>query len=164
MSIGAVSSNNPSASGMPNGIDQMRQDFQSLQNSLASGDLAGAQNAFAAVQQDFQNFKPQNAGTSTSQGTSQVQQDLQSLQNALSSGDIDSAKQALAAFQQDVKKAHGHHHHNGGSDATSSTDASTGSTGSSPASNSFSLSLTLIAPSGNTSTPASTGSLVNLTA
>jgi hypothetical protein len=151
MSIGAVSSNNPNVSGMSNGLGQVRQDFQSLQNSLASGDLAGAQNAFAAVQQDFQNFQ-QKGGTSGSQGTSPVQQDLQSLQNALSSGDIDGAKQALAAFQQDVKKAHGHHHYKGGSDGSSSANASTGST------------LTLIAPSGNTSNPSTTGSLVNLTA
>ena len=63
MSIGAVSSNNQYAAGMPSGMSQVRQDFQSLQNSLASGDLAGAQNAFATVQQDFQNLRQQNGGT-----------------------------------------------------------------------------------------------------
>ena len=50
MSISGVSSNQYGF-GMT-GVSQVKQDFQSLQNSLTSGDLAGAQKAFAAVQQD----------------------------------------------------------------------------------------------------------------
>jgi ribosomal protein S20 len=185
MSISPVSSGNQSTSSMPTKMSQIRQDFKALQDSLNSGDLEGAQKAFAAVEQDLEKFQQGNRKAGSTAQLNQAQQDWQALQSALSSGDVDGAKQALAAFKQDLGKAHGRHHHrkDNDSDATSgntgtdpSTTGTTGTDSSAPDSTSstgspgssasitLTLSLTLISVSGTTSTTNPTGSLVNLTA
>lgn len=39
-----------------------RQDFDALAQALSAGDLAGARQAFAALQQDMENMRPSQAG------------------------------------------------------------------------------------------------------
>src|SRR2546425_9832191 len=67
-------------------LNQPKQDLTSLGNALNSGDLAGAQTAFSAFQQDLQKIQ---AGTQS--GTTPAK-DFQTLQDALSSGDLAGAK------------------------------------------------------------------------
>jgi hypothetical protein len=99
-----------------NVFHQRAGDFRALGKALRSGDLQGAQDAFAALQKDFQNGS--NASTEGSQPFSQNTQaatDFQALQSALQSGDLSTAQKAFANLKTDlhgVGHAHrGHHHH-----------------------------------------------------
>jgi hypothetical protein len=142
MSISSVSfGNNPYAQGVQAGqssaFQQRRQDFSALQSALGSGDLAGAQKAFASLQQDMQAMGQARGGRGadrdgdndgsggaqtgqtgqTGQPSFQAQldqrkQDFSALQSALSSGDLAGAQKAFASLQQDMRATgKGHHHH-----------------------------------------------------
>ncbi len=83
--------------------------FQQLAKSLQSGDLAGAQQAFATLQQDA----PKGAA-----GKGPLSTDIAGLGQALQSGDLAGAQKAFATLQQDAQKVgagrgHHHHHHHG---------------------------------------------------
>jgi hypothetical protein len=93
-----------------NGWQQVMNDFSQVGQSLQSGDLAGAQKAFATLQEDMQ-----NVGQSQSGQSSQQQSALEQLGQALQSGDLAGAQQAFAA----LKTSHHHHHHSGGAQGTS---------------------------------------------
>lgn len=91
-----------------------QQDLQSLSSALSSGDLAGAQKAFSAFQQDIQ------APAAIADPSTQLDTDMKSLGTALGSGDATAMQKAYAALQQDLAsilgsggsgKAHHHHHH-----------------------------------------------------
>jgi ribosomal protein S20 len=141
MSVDSISQSCSSNSAIPlGGINQLKQDMQALQKALESGDLAGAQKAFAAFQQDIQNAQAKK-GTPTntanpSAAANQAKQDLDSLQKALDAGDLSAAKTSFAAFQKDVQSARGGHHHHrmkstqdsDGSQSTSTNASSTAST------------------------------------
>ena len=105
------------------------QDFKALQSALQSGDLTGAQQAFATLQQDQQNAPHAAKGPGASALATQVSQDFQALQSALSSGDLSGAKQAFATLKQDLQGAgrsrHAHHHHGGVANTTTPTTTST---------------------------------------
>jgi len=78
---------------------QLQQALQTLQSSLGSGDLNGAQSAFQALQTLLQ-------GSASSSGTSlssQLSSDLTALGNALNSGDLSTAQSAFATVQSDLK-------------------------------------------------------------
>jgi hypothetical protein len=78
------------------GVSASQQDFQSLQQSLASGNLAAAQSAFNAYQQ--LNLPP----TSTTGGSSTptlFATNLASLGSAISSGNVAKAQSAFATLQ-----------------------------------------------------------------
>ena len=97
---------------------QRTQDFKALQTALQSGDLSGAQQAFAAMQKDQQNSSQATQASSASSQNSQDAKDFQALQTAFSSGDLSGAQQAFAALQKDLQgtsQAGHHHHHHGGS-------------------------------------------------
>ena len=93
-----------------NGWQQVMNDFSQVGQSLQSGDLAGAQKAFATLQEDMQNVGQSQSGQSQS---SQQQSALDQLGQALQSGDLAGAQQAFAA----LKTSH-HHHHSGGTQGT----------------------------------------------
>jgi thioredoxin-like negative regulator of GroEL len=79
--------------------------FQQLAQALQSGDLAGAQQSFATLQQ----YAPKGAT-----GTGPLGSDISGLGQALQSGDLAGAQKAFATLQQDVQKlggVRGHHHH-----------------------------------------------------
>ncbi len=91
--------------------------FKDLAQSLLSGDVAGAQKAFAAVQQHLQARSPSPAANPGGASGS-FSQDLAALGQALQAGDLDAAKQAFATLQQDAQALgahhrHRHHHHGG---------------------------------------------------
>ena len=82
---------------------QLQQALQALQNSLASGDLNGAQSAFQTVQK-----LNQNLATASGSGvpiSSQLSTDLTALGNALSSGNLSTAQSAFATVQSDLKNS-----------------------------------------------------------
>ncbi len=106
------------SSDMQNAFKQRMNDFKQLGSSLQSGDLAGAQKAFSALQQDVQ-ASGQQSGTNT-----QTDAAMQKLQDSLKSGDLAGAQQAFAA----LKQGHGHHRHRT-SDSTQSSPTTTASTG-----------------------------------
>jgi len=77
---------------------ELQQAAQGLQNSLASGDLNGAQSAFQNLQ-----TVSQNLATASGSSSSQFSTDLQALGTALSSGDLSGAQSAFATVQSDLK-------------------------------------------------------------
>jgi hypothetical protein len=96
-------------------IKQRREDFQSLAQALGSGDLAGAQKAFASFQKDMQTIPPGRAGQQG--GPSNMKDAIDALGKALSAGDLSGAQKALATLKQDFQnmtqnktgQAHGRH-------------------------------------------------------
>jgi len=110
------------------GFKQRSQDFKALESSLQSGDLTGAQQAFADLQKDLPNSSQTTAATSSnaSAPTGQLGTDFQALQSALQAGDLSGAQGAFATLKQDMQsagathRAH-HHHHQQKADATSSS-------------------------------------------
>jgi phosphoenolpyruvate carboxylase len=105
MSIGAISS--ISAAGLGQSVfqagngNQLQQTLQTLQNTLASGDLSGAQSAFQTLQSIFQNSATASGRVGSS--NSQLSTDLNTLGSALSSGNVSSAQSAFATVLSDLK-------------------------------------------------------------
>lgn len=102
MSIGPVTPNLVKSSN----FRPERQDMQALQQALRSGDLAGAQQAFAQFKQDFHAAHDGNALYQTGVSDT-LKRDLQQLQTALKSGDLAGAQQAFAQFKSDFKSQQG---------------------------------------------------------
>lgn len=103
MSIGPIS-----ASGLSQDIlassdsNQLQQTMQTLQKTLTSGDLDGAQSAFQTLLQISQQLA--TASGSTSSSSSQFSTDLAALGSALNSGDLTTAQSAFSTIQKDVKE------------------------------------------------------------
>src|ERR1700724_3424153 len=127
---------------------QIRQDFSQLAKALQSGDLSGAQSAFASLQQGLQSqgLITQTTATTpstTNSGTDTISSDFNALGSALSSGNLTLAQSAFSQLQKDIQTAqqaagsqgqsltqglsemvkgnHHHHHHGDGWSAESST-------------------------------------------
>lgn len=105
MSIGAIGSISAAGLGQSafqagNG-NQLQQTLQTLQNTLASGDLSGAQSAFQTLQSIFQNSA--TASGSGGSSNSQLSTDLNSLGSALSAGNVSGAQSAFANVLSDLK-------------------------------------------------------------
>lgn len=150
--------NAQSQSGLSAAFKQRKQDFSTLANALSSGDLQGAQQAFASLQQDMQaiqqargaqgagpdgnfNGNAQNGQGGAQGAASQRQQDFSALASALSSGDLQGAQKAFATLQQDMQALRqGHHHHGGGS--AQPTAAETGNAGQTPTVSETSINIT----------------------
>lgn len=81
----------------------LKQALQSLQSSLASGDLSGSQSAFQTLQTLYQNSA--TAGGSTLSSNSQLSTDLTALGTALTASDLPTAQSAFATLQNDLKTA-----------------------------------------------------------
>jgi hypothetical protein len=73
--------------------------WQSLEQSLAQGNLSAAQNAFNAYIQ----LNPAPASSSSTSAPSQLSTDMAALGSALSSGNLSSAQSAFATVQNDLK-------------------------------------------------------------
>jgi hypothetical protein len=100
MSIGAVGTSLAISPGTQQRPE--RQDMEALQKALSSGDLAGAQQAFAQFKQDFHAAHHGRALWQTAVPET-LKQDLQGLQSALKSGDLSGAQQAFAQFKSDFQ-------------------------------------------------------------
>jgi hypothetical protein len=83
------------------------EDFTALQSTLQSGNLAAAQGAFAAFQQDVQTTThAAGPGSLFAPGT-QTATDLATLGSALKSANLTGAQKAFATLQQDIQTARG---------------------------------------------------------
>jgi hypothetical protein len=107
----AIGSTPQSQAGQTKGL------FEQLGKALQSGDLAGAQKVFTAIQQNA----PQGAVSQVGQGSSGPSP-FAALGRALQSGDLAGAQQAYAQIQQ----ARGQHHHPRGFQGKTNTTADTG--------------------------------------
>jgi hypothetical protein len=123
MSISSISS---SSSAYQSRFQELKKDFSTLQESLSSGDLTTAQNAFTTLMQDLQ------AGQQTG-ASGQASADLAAVGTALQSGDLTTAQNAFTTLTKDLQnlqqtqtgqqvyKGHHHHHHGGGSKTADTT-------------------------------------------
>ena len=101
-----------------NPLQQLRSSFNQLTQSLGSGDLSAAQQAFSALQQNLPPGQQNGSGPFASA--------LQQIGQSLQSGDLSGAQKALASLQQNGKAHHhGHHHHGGTSQTTAGTSNAT---------------------------------------
>src|SRR3954463_8097100 len=91
-------------------LKQRRADLNALKTALQSGDLAGAQKAFA-LQQDLQSTQGAAGQRGDASGqSSTLAKDLDALKTALQSGDLTGAQNAFASVQQDMRTGHAHRH------------------------------------------------------
>ena len=133
-----------------NGSDSLRQqgqqDFKSLADALRSGDLSGAQSAFASLlsllpnSSSSANSKTQSeaisSASSSSNGASSIISDLSALGQALQSSDLTGAQNDFLKLMQDMQSiGRGHHHHHKTS-ASSQDTTNAAETGSSTGTNS----------------------------
>jgi hypothetical protein len=81
--------------------NQLRQTLQTLQNTLASGNLTGAQSAFQTLQTLFHNSA--TATGNALSNSSQLSTDMVTLSTALSAGDVSGAQSAFATVLGDLK-------------------------------------------------------------
>jgi hypothetical protein len=81
----------------------VHQALESLQSSLGSGDLNGAQAAFQTLQSLNQSLE--NASGSSASSNTQLSADMATLGSALSSGDLSTAQSAFAAVESDLKSS-----------------------------------------------------------
>lgn len=116
-SFGGTPSTGTSAVGSSS-YSQRRQDLESLDTSLLSGDLAGAQSAYAQLSQDVQ--AAQGSGNSRSafaqlgNPDTTLGKDFKALGDALSSGDLTGAQKAFAQVRKDLQAARASGGHGGG--------------------------------------------------
>jgi ribosomal protein S20 len=139
----------------------VRSAFKDLAQALQSGDLQGAQQAFATIQ-SARNART-NATQTTNGGNSTIQDAFNSLGQALQSGDLQGAQQAFNTLQSTFAAHRGghHHHHASGADpdkgtgsaaGTTSSTGTTGTNGVTDASTLFSALLQQAAAGGSTGT------------
>jgi hypothetical protein len=91
-------------------VSASQQAFQSLQQSLAAGNLTAAKTAFDTYQQLNQNFTgttdaASTSSTTASAGSSQLTTDLASLGSAINDGNLKSAQSAFATVQGDLQSS-----------------------------------------------------------
>ena len=88
------------------------QDFAALSQALQQGDLTGAQQAFASLQQDvpWVGRAASAPSAAAAPGAGPLAAAIQDLGNALKSGDLAGAQKAFAALSQAHGGHHGHHH------------------------------------------------------
>jgi hypothetical protein len=125
MSISAISPNSGSSDPTIQSGQKAKDDFNQLGQALQSGDLASAQAAFQALQNDASKLKADAAASAKSD---KVQQDLATVGKALQNGDVSGAQDAFAKLQQDVKAhgKHGHHQHPQSAYGSTSANSSNG--------------------------------------
>ena len=136
MTVSGVSStNNVDQNDYQNAFSQRKQYVNDLSQSLKSGDLAGAQKAFASLQQITPNSSQNSTANTGATGSSSIGSDFSALGKALQSGDLTGAQKAFGQVQQDMKTAgaahHHHHHHSKASNSSATTQDSSGTTSSS---------------------------------
>jgi hypothetical protein len=119
MSVSSISSGASPAyqSGIAGLFKQRKQDFKAMENAVQSGDLASAQQAVVAFQQDQLDIHTPHIARQGQipQQNSQFKNDVSALITSIQSGDLTGAQQSLSAVQADMKASGmGHHHHHGG--------------------------------------------------
>jgi|GEM_PF-3780924 hypothetical protein len=87
------------------GLQPSQNNLQGLAQNLKSGDLSGANQAFAALQKELQNVQSSQEVNQISTSSNQLSTDVQGLAQSLQSGDLAGAQKALAALEQDLQNA-----------------------------------------------------------
>jgi hypothetical protein len=108
MSISALSSNliaDLSQQYQQNPFQKIQQDFKQLASDLQSGDLSGAQSAYASIEQLLPANQSSSGSATGSNGSSAIQSDIASLGQALQSGDLSGAQSAFSQLQSDLQTA-----------------------------------------------------------
>jgi hypothetical protein len=151
MAISGVSLSSPT--NIQNPADP-RQQLLALAKAINSGNLTGAQQAFAQLSQTLggNSNGGGSSGSNTNKPNDPFSQALDAIGQALQSGDIGGAQQALASLQQQAQSGRAHHHHGGHRGGGGSNGGTNASTATSP--------LT----SGTTGTSATVGTSVDVTA
>ena len=116
MSISSISGASSLVAGSTSPFQQRRQDFQALAQALSSGDLSGAQSAFAALQQLAQTGANGTGGSTSSvtgaaattaagagNSGSPLASDWAALSSALSTNNLSAAQSAFAQLQSDFR-------------------------------------------------------------
>ncbi len=101
MSVGSISAAGLGQDVYAASSSPQQQALQTLQNSLATGNLTTAQSAFQALQAVLQNSATAS-GTSLA-NNSQLSNDLTALGSAIGSGDLQTAQSAFASVLGDLK-------------------------------------------------------------
>jgi hypothetical protein len=101
MSVGSVSAAGLSQYTYSVGNSSEQQALLTLQNTLSSGSLTGAQSAFQSLETVLQNSATASGGSSSI--NSQLSQDLATLGSAINSADVSSAQSAFATVLGDLK-------------------------------------------------------------
>ena len=115
MSVSLVSSSSatPYQARLADAFRQRVEEFKALGNALQSGDLGGAQQAYASLKKDTQTIQiAQQQHSQPSRQISRLRPDFKAVESALNSGDLSAAQTAFATLQQDIqslRKSHGGH-------------------------------------------------------
>jgi hypothetical protein len=121
-------SNSTSQSIQQNNTLQFQESFGQLGQDLQTGNLSGAEQDFATLQQ----INPQSASTTSTQSNNPITQAFRQLAVDLQSGNLSGAQQAYSNISQDFTEQNsqaqgqtgqsgqteGHHHHHHGSEGT----------------------------------------------
>lgn len=110
MSISSIASNLTTPQSATTITAQTRKDFKVLSSDLQTGNLASAQQDFAALMQDVSQLQNQSSSGSGAPATNS----LDALSTALQSGNLGGAQTAMASLQQTLRGHHHYHHHHGG--------------------------------------------------
>jgi outer membrane protein assembly factor BamD (BamD/ComL family) len=105
-------------------FQQIQTDFQQLGQDLQAGNLTGAQQDFATLQQAL----PSGQSQSQQNTASPIAQAFTALSQALQSGNLQDAQTAFTTLQGDIQQQQGsgqvrHHHHHGGNSSQSTASA-----------------------------------------
>jgi hypothetical protein len=103
MSINSISAAGLTQDVLSSSNSTQQQALQALQNSLASGDVNGAQSAFQTLQALFQNSATSTGSTAAT--NAKLTADLSTLGGALSSGNLTTAQSAFATLLGDLKNS-----------------------------------------------------------
>ena len=85
--------------------NQFEQAQQNLEQSLSSGNLSGAKQAYDSLSKLIQNGPGAKNGQAFG-GNTTIQKDFAAIGSALKSGDASGAQKAFLQFTQDLKSAH----------------------------------------------------------
>ncbi len=109
MSIAPISTSaaNPYQAQVVGAFKQRGQDFKALGKALQSGDLVGAQQAFAALKKGTQTIQSVQQRQSLPSGQNRrVSPNFKTVESALNSGDLSGAQKGFAIVQQDIEAVH----------------------------------------------------------
>ena len=145
MTVSPISSNsyiqNLASSGViPTSGANVRDAVKRLGQALQSGDLQGAQQAYATIQSAWSarlNDAQTSQNTQSTTGSNSTVQDaFKALGQALQSGDLQGAQQAFSTLRSTYAARRGHHHHHAsGADPDKGTSNSAGSSSSNTGTN-----------------------------
>ena len=103
MSVGPISAASLGQDVLLSSNSPEQQALQTLQSTLASGDINGAQSAFQTLQSLYQNSDLATGSAAVS--NSQLGTDLSILGSALTSGDLSTAQSAFSTVQNDLNNS-----------------------------------------------------------